>query len=449
MRQIQLLLLSSVCAAGAQVTLQQAVEQATQQYPAVRAAMERTSAAAAGIRLARTSYLPRADFLAQLNRATHNNVFGMLLQQPVISPISGPALPLSANSVWGTATGVLVSWEPVDFGLRKANVVIAEKERKRTEADTGWTRLQVGAAAADAFLTVLAAEQTVAAAKAGVERARVLNQSVAALVQADLRPGVEASRTRAELAVAETQLARAEQAAGEARAGLSQFLDAPPAGLELAAGSLLARLPVEETPAAQPDAHPLAAVQTAAIDEVKARQHALDRSYYPKFNLQATAYGRGTGIQPDLGPGGAASGLGPNHGNWAVGMTVLFNASDLASLRARKEIESAREREETARYRQVVKDLSSQAARARAAIDGARKVAANTPAQLAAARATEQQASARYKAGLGVITEVAEAQRLLVQAEIDDALAKLGVWRALLQVAAAQGDLTTLLAQAR
>jgi outer membrane protein len=37
--------------------------------------------------------------------------------------------------------------------------------------------------------------------------------------------------------------------------------------------------------------------------------------------------------------------------------------------------------------------------------------------------------------------EVAEAQRLRTQAEIDDALARLSVWRALLTVAEAQGDI--------
>ena len=37
--------------------------------------------------------------------------------------------------------------------------------------------------------------------------------------------------------------------------------------------------------------------------------------------------------------------------------------------------------------------------------------------------------------------EVADAQRLLTQAEIDDALARLGVWRGLLGVAIAAGDI--------
>ena len=88
-------------------------------------------------------------------------------------------------------------------------------------------------------------------------------------------------------------------------------------------------------------------------------------------------------------------------------------------------------------------------ARARAMLRGARRIAANTPIQLDAARATEQQATARYKAGLGTIVEVAEAQRLLTQTEMDDALARLSVWRALLALSVAQGDITTFVQLAK
>jgi outer membrane protein TolC len=75
-------------------------------------------------------------------------------------------------------------------------------------------------------------------------------------------------------------------------------------------------------------------------------------------------------------------------------------------------------------------------------------VAANTPIQMSAARAATQQATARYQSGLGNIDAVAEAQRLLTQSEIDDALAKLGVWRGLLGVAVAAGDVQPFVAEA-
>ena len=63
----------------APLTIQQAVQQAVEKYPAARAAAERVSASSAATQLARTAYLPRADFLAQLDRATRNNVFGLTL----------------------------------------------------------------------------------------------------------------------------------------------------------------------------------------------------------------------------------------------------------------------------------------------------------------------------------------------------------------------------------
>ena len=432
--------------ARAQLTLEQAVEQAMTKYPAVRASLEQVSAAAAGVNLARTSYLPRADFMGQVNRATHNNVFGMLLAPSIISPISGPVLRTnSLDTVWGSAVGLLVSWEPFDFGLRRANVGLANSAREVAHAQVAVTRLQAGTAAADAYLTIAAAEQTVLAARAGVDRARVLDQVVETLAKNELRPGADASRTRAELALAETQSIQAEQSVEVARAALGQVLGVAAASITIEPGALL-KLPGDvPVPPLEAARHPVAMAQNAAIEEVKAREKALDRSYFPRFNLEGTGYARGTGIDASGATGGAASGLGPNIQNWALGMNVTFPAFDLPSIRARKQVEHYHELAEAARYDQVIQNLNGEMEKANAALAGARRVAQNTPIQLEAARATEQQATARYKAGLGTIAEVAEAQRILTQAEIDDALARLNIWRAMLAVAVAEGDLAPYL----
>ena len=55
------------------------------------------------------------------------------------------------------------------------------------------------------------------------------------------------------------------------------------------------------------------------------------------------------------------------------------------------------------------------------------------------------QATARYKAGLVPIDDVAQAQRLLVQAQMDDSIARLNVWRAFLRVSYIRGDLLPFL----
>src|SRR6266404_3232395 len=131
------------------LTVDQAVQQALDKYPAVRSSLEQVSAAAAGINLARTAYLPRADFLGQVNRATHNNVFGQLFPQSVLPTMTGPVLGTnSLNNVWGTAVGALVSWEPFDFGLRKAGVDSAGAVRDQLNAQVNVTKLQVATAAA-------------------------------------------------------------------------------------------------------------------------------------------------------------------------------------------------------------------------------------------------------------------------------------------------------------
>ena len=99
------------------ITIQQAVDTAIRNYPAITVSQEQIDAASAGIQLARTAYLPRVDSLAQVNRATRNNVFGLLLPQSVLPSISGPVLGTNnAGSVWGSAVGITVNWEPFDFG---------------------------------------------------------------------------------------------------------------------------------------------------------------------------------------------------------------------------------------------------------------------------------------------------------------------------------------------
>ena len=72
-----------------------------------------------------------------------------------------------------------------------------------------------------------------------------------------------------------------------------------------------------------------------------------------------------------------------------------------------------------------------------------------TPVALEASRVSEEQATARYRAGLGTMVEVAEAQRIRTQAEIDARLARLGVWRGMLEASIATGSLDEFIAKAK
>jgi outer membrane protein TolC len=249
------------------------------------------------------------------------------------------------------------------------------------------------------------------------------------------------------VAAARTQLIQAEQAVEVARATVAQFTGMEPAQIAIAAPRLT-DLPAQRKPAPlDAAANPVVVEQNAVIEQARAQLRALERSYFPRFYLQGAAYARGTGAELDGKILGGLNGLAPNIQDYALGLSVQFPVMDRASIQAREAAQSATVKAQAARAQQIATDLRAQWNRAVAQLEGARRVAANTPVEVSAARAALQQATARYQAGLGVIDEVAEAQRLLTQAEIDDSLARLGVWRGLLQVATAAGDIGPFLAE--
>ena len=433
----------------ATLTLPQAVENSLKNYPSIRVSQEQINAATAAIQLARTAYLPKVDALAQVNRATRNNVFGLLLPQNVIPSMSGPVIGSNNfGSVWGSAIGGLVTWEPFDFGLRGANVAVANAARVQSEAAVKRTQFEVAVAVVDAYLTLVAAQETVRAAQAGVDRADIVVKTITAQVNAQLRPGADQSRAEAELAAARTQLIQAEQAIEISRATLSQFIGIDPSQVAVVTGSLVRLPPEQASPILNTATNPVMFEQYAAVEQARAQLRALERSYFPRFYLQGTAYARGTGAENNGDRLGGLNGLAPNFQNYALGFSVTFPILDLPSLHAREAAQSATIRSQAARSEQIAVDLRAQWNRAVATLNGARRIAANTPVQVSAARAASQQATARYQAGLGNIDEVAEAQRLLTQAEIDDVLARLTVWRGLLGIATAAGDIQPFVVEA-
>jgi len=422
---------------------------ALRNYPAIKETRARAQSAEQGVSVARTAYLPRLDMLWQENRATTNNVFGLLFPQSTLFSMTGPVLGTRSlgDSVWGSAGVVLLSWEAVDFGLRKAAVDVARAQNSLAKNQSALTELDVASAAADAFLTVLASEEAVRAARANVDRLQIFANAVRTLVQNQLRPAADQSRADAELAVANNQLSQATQTAEVARASLADAVGSAGASFELLEGSL-ASIPEPITLPTGVEMHPAARAGQAAVDVVRARERTLDREYFPHITLESAFAARGTGADTPGVPS-FGNGLWLQVPNWAVGASVTFPAFDFFSINARKGVERQNELAERARYDQTIQALTTQETKAKALVKAATAIASNTPAELQAATAGESQARARYQTGLAGITEVAEAQRLLAQAEADDAVARLGVWRALLATAQAHGDLAPFLERLR
>jgi outer membrane protein TolC len=232
------------------------------------------------------------------------------------------------------------------------------------------------------------------------------------------------------------------------RIALGEALGTPDAPPSVETGPLLDLPPAAAVPAYAAESHPLALEQSAAVQTARARVQILDHSYFPRFSFQASVFGRGTGTLVDGRFEGGLNGMVPSVGNWATGLSISFPLLDIFSIRSRRRIEASNEAAAKAHYDQTIVALKAQEARARAVVEGAIRIAQTTPVELKAAREAEVRARARYEAQLASITEVADAERLLTQAEIDDSVARLGVWRARLAGAKVRGDLKPFLQDA-
>jgi outer membrane protein len=435
------------------LTLREAIAIAAETFTEVQATRAELSAANERVGLARKAYLPDGDVYLQWNRATRNNVFGLVLPGGSVPSISGPALAeTTSESSFGSVAAALVRWEAFDFGVRAAGVREAEALRQRAAMGLRVTELDVSFGALDAFLAVVAAESAARAAGATVDRMEVFEEGVSALAENGLRPGADLSLARAELARARTDLIREEQLREEARTRLSEWLGRAGERIEVDGSELVASAPPTDEPAPTDEprevtSHPLVARQQAELDAARARKDVATKSPLPKIDLLASAYSRGTGALLDGTFEGGSAGLWPERSNWALGVAVRFPFLDLPKSKQETALEEFRARAAEARYENAVQHLEAELERARIRLDAARRIASNTPVELDAARTLQAQARARYEAGLADVLVVAESERILRRAETEDAVARLDVWRARFALAVAEGDLTPALSQ--
>ena len=174
----------------------------------------------------------------------------------------------------------------------------------------------------------------------------------------------------------------------------------------------------------------------------------LARTDLPRVYLQSSVFARGSGANPTGPFDGGADGLGLDRANWAAGVQVVFpNVFDFSSLRARKAAATAHDSGgDGAARRSRCSPSTSQQQTAAAMVQAARERSRRTrPCSSPPRGRAKRRRARRYEAGLTSIVDVADAQSLLAQAEVQDELARVDVWRALLAAAVAHGDLTPFL----
>jgi outer membrane protein TolC len=420
-----------------------AIAFATAHHPALRADAADVRAATEAVDVERAKYTPDLEVFAQLDRGTTNAVPGAYFAVPGLPVVAGTPGRTFDSGHFASEAGVSATWDAL--GYRKWDAMIdkarADVQLARDSAVAG--AIDVQYAAADKFLVAAERDRAVAAAKAGVDRAHVFLDIVSATVGSDLRAGADLSRAKTELAFAQIALSRAQTAREVALAELRVALGAPDAPIQLDVAHLG---PPPGSLASGRARDPHVVVAEDRVNAAEADRRVIATGTQPKLALVGALFARGSGL---LTGGADAHGLVPDAANWELG--VLFTWPLLADRTVAPQVraQAARVSREHALEDALAQELAGRTARARTLLAGALEVAHNTPDALQAASDAEKQTTARFKAQLATADDVAQAQRLLVQAETDDALARLDVWRALLFSAYAGGDLAPFLAAYR
>lgn len=431
------------------LTLRRAVDYALTHQPAISAQQALQEQAAANVEHSRAGYVQQVDASESTNwaQAAHNPV-GLYLPVPGFPASEGPRTSGSFGpGAWNGATSVFMSEDVVAL-IRQTSVVDSDLARlSQQSAAADEQTLLVAFGAAQAFMNQVSATEIVKAAQAGVTRAQAFEIAVKGLVDSGLRPGADLARADAELALARNHEVTAERDQRMAWAALAQNLGAPDISQAPVEGSdILSQPPKAELPVGPSSMDPVVREAVAALKSTQYLEQAAKLEYLPRVSLVAGVFGRGSGF----GFGGSSvspgSGTLPNSFNLAGGVVLTVPLEQILTAHADVDIQHANEKYAQAQYRQTALQLRTQFESAIAILESAQRVAANTPIELAAARATQRQTTAQYQPGLASALDVATANSLLTQAEVDDALARVNVWQALSLVWRAAGDLNPFLA---
>ncbi len=436
---------------GDSLTLVGAVQMAESAFPKILQEQAEVRAAKRMVTLQKIrEYNPDSLLSYQSVAASHNRLTQTLFSTSVLPATPGPGpehVTMRADAFSGA--GFIIDWAPLDFGLHKAMIGQAKADFDLSSATYQVTMLDVTVQAALSYLDALVMHEQVAVADANVQRFAEFSNVVHAQVDAGLQSGADASLADAQLANAKNDLIRARLNDELSRAALAYAVGKGGEIVGIDPGGIInVTEPTEPEPGAPVfKNHPIALQGMALISTRLATKKILDKQYYPKFRWLGGVNLRGTTFKTNRGdvPAPDVSGIFPVIPNYTVGLMIDFPFLDIIRIKAEKKVVLERITAAQHAYDLAVQGLKKDNAQAQSMLRAAISLAANMPIQVEAADAAAKQAQARYEAGLATVAQVAEANQILADSKVKEAVANVGVWKALLAVANVQGNLQPFL----
>ena len=442
-------------APAAPLTLKSAVEFAEINYPLILKSQAQAEAARENVKVQKLNeYMPDSLFQYQELMASHNQLTAVSFGSPVAPSLSGTGFRnTNMTPYFFTVGGFSLDWAPLDFGLHKARIASVRLQSLQAQESMRSTKIDVGLAVCTAFLDAALAIEQVRAAEQNVASFDKFNKVVETQISTSLKPAADGYLSRAQLANAENDLIRANLAYTIAMARLATAIGVGGRPIAVDAHGLATTDEPANMQKEPPVFSEIPIVSTAraallgAIQEKKV----LDKEYYPVLHLVGGVNARGSGLSTTTGlptPHQDAAGTVPVRPNYQVALILNWNFLDIFRLKAEKKVQVQKIYQQQQDYSLILQNLRGQDVEARAKVGAAMALAQNMPIQVESSAIAMRLAEARYSTGLGSVAQVAEAAQVLANSRVKQASARIGVWRALLEVAYVHGDLSPFIAAA-
>jgi outer membrane protein TolC len=374
--------------------------------------------------------MPQLGATLQGLEGTANNSTASYFTTPVldIPRIGGTRDQSGSTASWSpygsSLVAVGVRQEIFDFGRLAAQAAVADASARAAQSRAQAQALDLELTVKESYFAVLAAKALLETAEAANQRSQEETHYASAGVVAGLRSPIVLTRARADLMRLAASVLRARGGLLTARQVLAAVVGFDGASLDAAS--------VPETPTPPPplergkslafEAEPYLLASTQELLAQQARSREILRELFPNLVLSATLSAREGAAPPSSGTGSTtAAGFLPEVPNWNVGLLLswpLFDGTVLARRKASQRSEEASAADLAAARLQV----STTVEQAYANLQVAQESIPALQESVRAAQANSDQAQARFKSGLGTAVELADADAVLTDAEIQLAL---------------------------
>ncbi len=430
------------------LSIKEALQKVQANLPQLEVYRQQALANSENIQLAKNRMVPDLTIGYQANMATFNNITGMSYPGFLL-PISGPpSLSNDLNFVPGSAAGALIKWNPFTFGQRDAAIQKATAQFNQANASYNEQLFQYQYSVINIYLEAVYYKQLLKSLQAAIDRNNVGLEQSLVLAKTGLRPGIDTAQFQSAIAQSEIDLLQTQRIYQQRITELSRLTAIASAAENIVLTDTLFTTAINPAvdSAAFITSHPYFKTLEAQKNVTAAGLKEIQKSWVPLLDIWGNVYARGSGVDAS-GHINKTEGFNLSRTNAGVGVQLCFPVLQYSKVNIEKRQYQSLLKVDEARLAQAKLDISKQTATALQEYRQDMKIAIKSPVLLKAATDVYQGLKQSYETGLIDYARLAQAQYELLKAEVNDANARLQLWRSLLAVAIATGNLNLFTSQ--